>query len=274
MAKQLVAFFSVSGNTKNLASRMACAKSTDLFEIVPEKAYTAEDLDFMNPESRSSVEMKDLSCRPVVVSKLDDTSVYDKVFLGFPLWWGREPSIIDTFLESYDFEGKTIIPFCTSGMGMLGSTPDRICTLLDGKAKVEKGGRLIKEVKDEDLAIWPCSPEVREDEKELVKAFHMMWDNYNEQVRLIDRKFRVVAGNKAYMAFGGLTNVPCNIGNPELHKGCKAMACLKNNETMIKSSEVNGVKWDSYWVPVEGYPDYYVHFTNGLLESLTKMANG
>ena len=101
-------------------------------------------------------------------------------------------------------------------------------------------------------------------EQELVKAFHMMWDNYPESVRLIDRKFRVVAGNPAYRNMGGQVDVKCNVGDPALHRGCQAIHCLKTRETKTLQTEVEGVKWDTYWIPVEGCEDYYVHFTNGL----------
>lgn len=274
MSKTLIAFFSASGITKKVAENMARVKGADIFEIVPEALYTAADLDYTKPDSRSSVEMKDPDCRPVIVGKVEDMAQYDTVILGFPLWWGREPSVVDTFLDAYDFSGKTVIPFCTSGTGPLGQTPERICTLLGGKATVEKGGRLSGDTSDEDLAVWPAPPVVREDEKEMVEAFHAMWDNYPEQVRLIDRKFRIVAGNKAYLAFGGMVNVKCNIGDPKMHQGCQAIACLNDRQTKIKSTEINGVKWDSYWVPVEGKDDYYVHFTNGLNEAIAKMAAG
>ena len=101
MSKVLVAYFSASGVTKKLAERLAEAVGGDLFEIVPEQLYTDEDLNWRNKKSRSSVEMNDRACRPAIASGLDDISGYDVVFVGFPVWWYREPSIIDTFVESY-----------------------------------------------------------------------------------------------------------------------------------------------------------------------------
>ena len=94
-------------------------------------------------------------------------------------------------------------------------------------------------------------------QEELVCAFHMMWDNYPEAVRLIRRGFHVVAGNKVYFAQGGQIGGRCNVGNPELHRGCQAMNALKSSETLCKHTEVAGVHWDSYWIPVEGTDDYF-----------------
>ena len=140
MSKALVAYFSASGITKKLAGSLAAAIGADLFEIEPEQKYTDEDLDWQNHNSRSSVEMNDRSCRPAVASKVSDMSQYDVVFVGFPVWWYREPSIIDTFAESYDFSGKTIVPFATSGSSGIGDSGKNIGELAKG-AKVVEGKR-------------------------------------------------------------------------------------------------------------------------------------
>ena len=153
MSKVLVAYFSASGVTKKLATNLAEATGGDLFEIVPEELYTKADLNWMNPKSRSSVEMKDRSCRPAIASKVEDMSSYDAVFIGFPVWWYREPSIIDTFAESYDFSGKTIIPFATSGSSGIGSSGDNIGALAKG-AKVTAGERFKASSTVEDLKEW------------------------------------------------------------------------------------------------------------------------
>ena len=111
-------------------------------------------------------------------------------------------------------------------------------------------------------------------EQEYIQAFHMMWDNYPEAVRLIDRRFNVLAGNPAYTAMGGETGVKCNVGDPALHKGCQAMNALRTGQAKTLKSEVNGVVWESYWVPVTGTDELYVHFTNGLNETIAKMQSG
>lgn len=120
MSKILVAYFSASGVTKNAAEKLAKAANADLFEIKPVRPYTDADLNWMDKKSRSTVEMNDLSSRPEIANKCENMGSYDVVFVGFPIWWYVEPRIIDTFLESYDFSGKTVIPFATSGGSGLG----------------------------------------------------------------------------------------------------------------------------------------------------------
>jgi hypothetical protein len=111
----------------------------------------------------------------------------------------------------------------------------------------------------------------RSREEEIVQAFHLMWDGYPEQVRLIDRHYRVVAGNPAYIGAGGQTEVQCNVGPAEMHKGCQAMAALRSGETKSVSHQAGDTRVESFWIPVAGEGEYYVHFTNGLNEIIRKM---
>ena len=115
MKKVLVAYFSASGVTARAAKELAQALDADLYEIRPETPYTAADLDWTNKKSRSTVEMNDPACRPAIAEPVKNMEQYDAVFVGFPVWWYVEPRIVDAFLESYDFSGKTLIPFATSG---------------------------------------------------------------------------------------------------------------------------------------------------------------
>ena len=115
MGKTLVAYFSASGVTAKAAEKIAETIGADLYEIHPQLPYTAKDLDWMNRNSRSSVEMNDPASRPAIAQSLDNMAQYDTILVGFPIWWYVEPRIVDTFLESYDFSGKTMIPFATSG---------------------------------------------------------------------------------------------------------------------------------------------------------------
>ena len=120
----LVAYFSASEAhiTAQVAKTLAEAADADLFEIVPEQVYTAEDLDWHNENSRSSVEMKDSTARPAVASKVENMAQYNTIYVGFPIWWYTAPRIINTFLEQYDLSGKTIIPFATSGGSDMGKS--------------------------------------------------------------------------------------------------------------------------------------------------------
>ena len=115
MSKTLVAYFSASGITRSAANKLAKIANADLYEIKPVIPYTSADLDWTNKKSRSSVEMEDPSSRPEIAKPQVKIDNYDTIFIGFPIWWYVEPHIIDTFLESYDFKGKTLIPFATSG---------------------------------------------------------------------------------------------------------------------------------------------------------------
>ena len=115
MRKILVAYFSASGVTARAAREVAEAVGGDLYEIVPAESYTDADLNWMDKKSRSTLEMKDPACRPAISGDVRDMEPYDTVFIGFPIWWYVEPRIVDTFLESCDFSGKTLIPFATSG---------------------------------------------------------------------------------------------------------------------------------------------------------------
>lgn len=122
MSKTLVAYFSASGVTKRAAENLAAAAETDLYEIRPAVPYTSADLNWMDKSSRSTIESKDRSSRPELADKDADIAAYDRIFVGFPIWWYTAPAIIKTFLESYDFSGKTIILFATSGGSGLGKT--------------------------------------------------------------------------------------------------------------------------------------------------------
>ena len=106
MSNILVAYFSPTGTTKKVAEEIAQLEEADLFEIVPAQLYTAEDLDWRNTQSRSTLEMNDPNCRPEMVGKVENMAAYDMVFVGFPIWWGHEPSIVDTFLDAHDMKGK------------------------------------------------------------------------------------------------------------------------------------------------------------------------
>lgn len=132
MSKKLVAFFSASGVTANAAKILAEAAGADIYEIKPEVPYTKADLDWMDKSSRSTIEMQDKSSRPAIADKNADISAHDTIFVGFPIWWYIAPTIINTFLESYDFSGKTIVPFCTSGGSGVGSSASNLEELTSG----------------------------------------------------------------------------------------------------------------------------------------------
>ncbi len=150
--KKLVAYFSASGVTKSAAERLAKAAGADLFEIKPAAPYTRADLDWTNKKSRSSVEMNNPDSRPEIAERLSTMEEYDTIFIGFPIWWYVAPTIINTFLESYDFRGKTIIPFATSGGSGMGKTVE-VLKPLCLSANWEKG-KMLNRVSDRELEDW------------------------------------------------------------------------------------------------------------------------
>ena len=153
MSKKLVAYFSASGVTGSVAKKLAEAVNADLYEIKPKVAYTSADLNWNNSASRSSVEMKDKSSRPELADKNAKLDGVDVVFLGFPIWWYVAPTIINTFLESYDFSGKTIILFATSGGSGFGNAVAGLQPSAPG-AKIREGKLFNRRVSVEELKKW------------------------------------------------------------------------------------------------------------------------
>ncbi len=150
--KTLVAYFSASGVTEGAAQQLAEVTGGVLHKIQPEKPYTEADLDWRDKQSRSTLEMKDKKSRPAITGKLTNMADYDVVYVGFPIWWYTAPTIINTFMEAYDFKGKTVIPFATSG----GSSIKKACE--DLKASYPdinwKEGKLLNRLSKKDLETW------------------------------------------------------------------------------------------------------------------------
>ena len=153
MSRVLVTYFSASGVTKRVAEKIASTIKGDLFEIEPKEKYTDENLNWRNKQSRSSVEMTDKSSRPEIKENNLDISSYDTILIGFPIWWGVAPTVVNTFIESKNFEGKTLIPFCTSGgSGMRYAENDLKKTY--PKYNWKDGKRLTGMENDEDIKNW------------------------------------------------------------------------------------------------------------------------
>ena len=153
MSKTLVAYFSATGNTAKLARTLAAMVDGDLHEIQPKQPYTAADLNWQDSKSRSSVEINDKSFRPEIANKVDDMGKYDTVYIGFPVWWYVAPTVINTFLEQYNLEGKTIIPFATSGSSGIGNTSAELRNSCKG-AILKNGKRFDAGVSAQELRKW------------------------------------------------------------------------------------------------------------------------
>ncbi|MBQ8825016.1 MAG: NAD(P)H-dependent oxidoreductase [Ruminococcus sp.] len=154
MSKKLVAYFSASGVTANAAKILSDVANADLFEIKPKVPYTNDDLNWMNKKSRSSIEMSDKASRPEIAEKCSNMDDYDVVFVGFPIWWYIAPTIINTFLESYDFSGKKIILFATSGGSGFGKTVDNLKNSVSDSTIIQEGKLLNGILNADELKNW------------------------------------------------------------------------------------------------------------------------
>ena len=152
MGKRLVAYFSASGTTKKAAEMIASAVDADIYEIVPKQPYSKADLNWMDKKSRSSVEMSDKKYRPEIADANAHIDEYDEIILGFPIWWYVAPTIINTFLESYDFSGKKIILFATSGGSGFGNTVSEL--KISAPYAVIAEGKVFHRVVKQEITEW------------------------------------------------------------------------------------------------------------------------
>ena len=152
--KALVVYFSCTGNTKRAAQYASDILGADLYEITPEVPYTSDDLNYHDERTRATVEQKDSSARPAIVGDVANFNQYSTVVLAFPIWWGQEPRILDTFMESHDFGGKTVVPMCTSNSSDMGSSAVYLEELTKGSAKWLKGKRFPVNASKEDIHSW------------------------------------------------------------------------------------------------------------------------
>ena len=149
----LVVYFSATGTTKGVAEKIAELTGADLYEIIPAEIYTAADLNWNDRNSRTSIETDDPFCRPEIASDELDLDGYKKIYVGYPIWWGDIPRILSTFVEKYDFEERTMIPFCTSGGSGVGQS-DKHLEEQAGSGKWVKGTRLQANISNDDLLKW------------------------------------------------------------------------------------------------------------------------
>ena len=158
-ANVLVVYFSATNTTEGVAEHIANGLNAELYEIVPEEPYTDADLNYNDNNSRTTIEMNDPNARPVISGSVENMEQYEIVFIGYPIWWGEAPRIVSTFMESYDFSGKTIVPFCTSGGSGIGSSANNLEQLTSGATWME-GRRLNGGDSQETIMEWVNSLEL------------------------------------------------------------------------------------------------------------------
>lgn len=152
-SKILVAYFSATGNTEGVAQKLAEGLGADLYEIVPETPYTSDDLNYSDSSSRSSIEMDDPDARPEISGSVENMDQYDVVLIGYPIWWGEAPRIMSTFIESYDFSGKTLAAFCTSASSGFGSSDSALKKATDAATWLD-GIRFSSSASFEEILEW------------------------------------------------------------------------------------------------------------------------
>lgn len=194
-ARVLVAYFSATGNTEHIAEHLQAILDADLYEIVPEVPYTSADLDYTNSSSRSQVEGRDPDARPAISGSVEDLEAYDVIFLGYPIWNGQAPKIISTFLESYDFAGKTIVPFCTSGSSGIGSSARNVEGLTSGATWLD-GQRFSGSASRETVGQWvdalgldlnaAAETDAAEEQEETAMRLTMTVDGQEVSITLLD----------------------------------------------------------------------------------------
>lgn len=150
----LVAYFSATGNTKTVAEQIADVTGGELYEIEPAEPYTSEDLDYNNDDCRANLEMNDDTARPEIAVAIENIEQYDTIYLGYPIWWGNAPRIMNTFVETYDLSGKTVVPFCTSGGSGISTSVDTLQELAGDGITWMEGQRFDRDVSADEISQW------------------------------------------------------------------------------------------------------------------------
>lgn len=150
----LVVYFSATGNTKAVAEQIANVTDSELYEIEPAEPYTSEDLDYNNDDCRANLEMNDDAARPEIAGAIENIEQYDTIYLGYPIWWGNAPRIMNTFVETYDLSGKTVVPFCTSGGSSISTSVDTLQELAGDGITWMEGQRFDRGVSADEISQW------------------------------------------------------------------------------------------------------------------------
>lgn len=150
----LVAYFSATGNTKAVAEQIADVTGGELYGIEPAEPYTSEDLDYNNDDCRANLEMNDDAARPEIAGAIENIEQYDTIYIGYPIWWGNAPRIMNTFVETYDLSGKTVVPFCTSGGSGISTSVDTLQELAGEGITWMEGQRFDRDVSEDEISQW------------------------------------------------------------------------------------------------------------------------
>lgn len=269
--RSLIVYFSCTNTTKGIAEQIAEITNGECHRIVPEVAYISEDLDYNNSSSRANREQSDPSARPAISSRIEDLSDYDVIFLGYPIWWGKAPKIIFTFLENYDFSGKTIIPFCTSHSSGIGSS-DTDLHALASQAVWKQGQRFSGNTTKEDIMNWIESMELNLNQSN-VGSFNLSEGENGKAptVRLNSGYDMPIVGLGTYSLLG---DVCVNSVVAALQNGFRKFdtAYMYNNEESVgEGIRHSGIPREEIFVCTKLYPNQYSNAENAIDLALAKL---
>lgn len=271
--KVLVVYFSSTGNTKAIAATVADRLNAELYEIAPKVAYTADDLAYGNSSSRATREQNDATVRPDIASADIDMTEYDTIFIGYPIWWGQAPRIINTFLEKYDFSGKTIIPFCTSNSSGIGSSATKLSSSVSNTVSWQEGQRFAANTEKQALETWLQS--LGAISTETVGEANMQDNN------LFNLETKKVTLNSGYdmpiigLGTYGLTDNTCvNAVSTALKNGYRLIDTAhiySNEESVGRGIKQSGIPRKDIFVITKLYMHQYADAENAINEALKKL---
>ncbi len=274
-AKSLIAYFSCTGTTKKIAEYIQELTGADLYRIEPEEPYTAEDLDYGDASTRATREQNDPAARPSIAGKVEQMSQYQNVVIAYPIWWGQAPRIISTFLESYDFSGKAIVPVCTSHSSGIGSSAANLHALTDSTATWHEGARFSSGTSKEEVAKWLQDSGIQE---------LLAGSGEDMKERVFDFETKTVTLNSGYqMPLNGLgtyslTGDTCvQSVSKALKRGVRLIdtAYMYGNEAEVgKAIRESGIPREEIFVITKLYPSQFDEPEKAIDEALEKLDIG
>jgi len=266
-SRTLVAYFTCTGTTERVAEMIAKQTDGDLYEITPETPYTSSDLDYGNSSSRATVEQGEPSARPVISGSVGDMEKYDTVFIGYPIWHGQAPRIISTFLESYDFSGKTIVPFCTSHSSGIGSSAANLHSLCPDTVNWSAGERFSADTTDKTVKEWIDSMDITASNARTVGAL-----NFETKKVLLNSGYEMpIMGLGTY----SLSDEECAVSIAALLEASGRLidtAYMYHNEAAVgKAIRESGVPREEIFVTTKLYPNQFDNAAEAIDEALAKM---
>lgn len=273
--RALVVYFSCTNTTKGVAEQVASLTGSDTHRIEPKETYTSADLDYNNSSSRANREQNDPSARPAIASSLESLSDYDVIFLGYPIWWGKAPKIIHTFLESYDFAGKTIVPFCTSHSSGIGSS-DTDLHPLASQAEWKPGRRFGGGTSENDIRSWIESLDLNLNGDTDVSSFNLAAGvNGNAPtVRLSSGYDMPILGLGTYSLHGTICINSVKTAIASGFRKIDTASAYGNEEEVGQGVRESGVPREEIFVTTKLYPNQYSNPEAAIEESLRKLDIG